>query len=67
MLEEIKELIKELVSSLPINEDNKDFYREHVITVLGEKYSYRAEYDEQLFGSLVDEAINEKLNNVVRK
>ncbi len=47
-----------------INENNKQFYRGSIITILGQKFSYRAEYDESLFGKLVDEAIEEKISNV---
>ncbi len=63
-IERIKEVINEVISPLTIDEQNKQFYRGAIIAILGEKFSYRAEYDESLFGKLVDEAIDEKIDSI---
>lgn len=63
-IEKLKQEINEIMQSLKITEDNKYFFREHIITVLGEKYCTRATNGEELFGQFVDEAIAERINGV---
>ena len=58
-----KQEIYEIVKDLPISEANRQFFRGHIMTVLGEKYSYRQEHDEGLFGKLIDEVIDKKLSD----
>ena len=58
LIEEIRNMIKEW----KITPENKEWFRAQAIAVLGEKYSYREEYDEGLFGKIVDEIIEEKLS-----
>ena len=65
--DKIKEVIREVFLQSNITEENKLFFRNSMITVLGEKFQTSVQNDENLFGRLVDEVIEQKMNNVGKK
>lgn len=67
MEESIKNIIKEFFQEANITEENKDFFRNSIITVLAERFQTRTQNDENLFGRIVDEFIEEKMNSVAKK
>ena len=67
MEESIKNIIKEFFQEANITEKKKDFFRNSIITFLAERFQTRIQNDENLFGRIVDEFIEEKMNSVAKK
>ena len=67
MEENIKNIIKEFFQEAHIREKTKDFFRNSIITFLAERFQTRIPNDENLFGRIVDEFIEEKMNSVAKK
>ena len=62
-IESLKDEVKEILQSIELTEENREFWKGHVKVILGEKYNTRTQNDELLF----EEAINEVMGEILSK